>query len=188
MFYIWFWGVSSGFRGRTHSLTHVIRPPLVPPAPHSRLLSSLPRQTTFATRKSHAAAPHEGAATATKTEELINLENKYNAHNYHPLPGTLRLFRLHFTRFFSGTRPGLVTHKLPTSIGNALIGCHTFGFSPTVVLSEGKGVFVWDVEGQRYYDFLSAYAAVNQGHGHPKILAALFEQVRNLAKRKRGRR
>ena len=62
----------------------------------------------------------------------IDLEHKYGAHNYHPLP---------------------------------------------VVLSRGEGVFVWDVEGNKYYDFLSAYSAVNQGHSHPKILQALKEQA-----------
>jgi ornithine--oxo-acid transaminase len=67
--------------------------------------------------------------------ELIELEEKYGAHNYHPLP---------------------------------------------VVLSRGEGVFVWDPEGKRYFDFLAAYSAVNQGHCHPKILAALNEQARKL--------
>ena len=65
----------------------------------------------------------------------ITLEDKYGAHNYHPLP---------------------------------------------VVLSKGKGVFVWDVEGKKYYDFLSAYSAVNQGHCHPKIINALNEQATKL--------
>ena len=65
------------------------------------------------------------------SQELIALEDKYGAHNYHPLP---------------------------------------------VVLSKGKGVFVWDVDGKRYYDFLSAYSAVNQGHCHPVIVDALKEQ------------
>ena len=60
------------------------------------------------------------------------LENKYGAHNYHPLP---------------------------------------------VVLHKGKGVYVWDVEGKKYYDFLSAYSAVNQGHCHPKIIEALKQQA-----------
>ncbi len=74
---------------------------------------------------------------ATKTSQTyMQLEDKYGAHNYHPLP---------------------------------------------VVLEKGQGVFVWDVEGKRYYDFLSAYSAVNQGHNHPKILEALIEQARNLA-------
>ena len=49
-----------------------------------------------------------------------------------------------------------------------------------VVLSKGDGVFVWDVEGKKYYDFLSAYSAVNQGHCHPKIINALKEQAENL--------
>jgi len=49
-----------------------------------------------------------------------------------------------------------------------------------VVLKEGKGVFVWDVEGKKYYDFLSAYSAVNQGHCHPKIIEALIEQAKKL--------
>ncbi|MGE0562723.1 MAG: ornithine--oxo-acid transaminase [Flavobacteriales bacterium] len=70
------------------------------------------------------------------SKQLIELENKYGAHNYHPLP---------------------------------------------VVLEKGKGVFVWDVEGKKYYDFLSAYSAVNQGHSHPKIINALTEQANTLA-------
>ena len=69
------------------------------------------------------------------TEEIINLENKYGAHNYHPLP---------------------------------------------VVLSRGEGVYVWDVEGKKYYDFLSAYSAVNQGHCHPKIVHAMVTQAQTL--------
>jgi ornithine--oxo-acid transaminase len=67
--------------------------------------------------------------------EAIQLEDKYGAHNYHPLP---------------------------------------------VVLSKGDGVYVWDVEGKRYYDFLSAYSAVNQGHCHPKIVGAMMEQAQTL--------
>lgn len=69
------------------------------------------------------------------TQELIALEEKYNAHNYHPIP---------------------------------------------VMLEKGKGVFVWDVDGKKYYDFLSGYSAVNQGHCHPKIIAALIEQSQKL--------
>ena len=72
---------------------------------------------------------------ASQTDYFIDLENKYGAHNYHPLP---------------------------------------------VVLKEGKGVYVWDVENKKYYDFLSAYSAVNQGHCHPKIIAALIEQAQRL--------
>jgi len=69
------------------------------------------------------------------SQESIDLENKYGAHNYHPLP---------------------------------------------VVLSRGEGVYVWDVEGKKYYDFLSAYSAVNQGHCHPTIIKALNEQAGKL--------
>ena len=70
------------------------------------------------------------------TQEAISLEDKYGAHNYHPLP---------------------------------------------VVLTKGDGVYVWDVEGKKYYDFLSAYSAVNQGHCHPKIVNALVAQSQKLA-------
>ena len=69
------------------------------------------------------------------SQEAIQLENQYGAHNYHPLP---------------------------------------------VVLSRGEGVYLWDVEGKRYYDFLSAYSAVNQGHCHPRIISALTEQAQKL--------
>ena len=69
------------------------------------------------------------------SQELITLEERYGAHNYHPLP---------------------------------------------VVLAKGDGVFVWDVEGKKYYDFLSAYSAVNQGHCHPKIIQALNDQASQL--------
>ncbi|KAB1071927.1 ornithine--oxo-acid transaminase [Tamlana haliotis] len=69
------------------------------------------------------------------SQQAITLENKYGAHNYHPLP---------------------------------------------VVLNRGEGVYVWDVEGKKYYDFLSAYSAVNQGHCHPKIVGAMIEQAQTL--------
>jgi len=69
------------------------------------------------------------------TKDYIQREDKYGAHNYHPLP---------------------------------------------VVLDRGEGVYVWDVEGKRYYDFLSAYSAVNQGHCHPKIVGAMTEQANKL--------
>jgi ornithine--oxo-acid transaminase len=72
---------------------------------------------------------------SAKTQYYLELEEKYSAHNYHPLP---------------------------------------------VVLEKGEGVFVWDVEGKRYFDFLSGYSAVNQGHCHPKIIAALTEQAQKL--------
>ncbi len=75
------------------------------------------------------------AITTTRSQELIELEDRYGAHNYHPLP---------------------------------------------VVLARGEGVYVWDVDGKRYYDFLSAYSAVNQGHCHPKIVGALVEQAQKL--------
>lgn len=69
------------------------------------------------------------------SKQFIELEDKYGAHNYHPLP---------------------------------------------VVLAKGEGVHVWDVEGKKYYDFLSAYSAVNQGHCHPKIVDALVQQAKTL--------
>jgi ornithine--oxo-acid transaminase len=58
-------------------------------------------------------------------------------------------------------------------------GAHNYHPIP-VVLSKGEGVFVWDVEGKKYYDFLSAYSAVNQGHCHPRIIKALTEQAQKL--------
>jgi ornithine--oxo-acid transaminase len=58
-------------------------------------------------------------------------------------------------------------------------GAHNYKAIP-VVIERGEGVFVWDVEGKRYYDFLSAYSALNQGHGHPRIIATLFEQASKL--------
>jgi len=70
-----------------------------------------------------------------QAKDFIERENKYGAHNYHPLP---------------------------------------------VVLDRGEDIFVWDVEGKKYYDFLSAYSAVNQGHCHPKIIGALTEQAQKL--------
>lgn len=71
----------------------------------------------------------------TRSQVLMELEEKYGAHNYHPLP---------------------------------------------VVLDRGEGVYVWDVEGKRYFDFLSAYSAVNQGHCHPAIISVLTEQAKKL--------
>ncbi|MEC5173235.1 ornithine--oxo-acid transaminase [Chryseobacterium nepalense] len=59
-------------------------------------------------------------------------------------------------------------------------GAHNYHPLP-VVLEKGEGVFVWDVDGKKYYDFLSAYSAVNQGHSHPKIVEALVEQAKKLA-------
>ncbi|MFT4735871.1 MAG: ornithine--oxo-acid transaminase, partial [Arcticibacterium sp.] len=60
-----------------------------------------------------------------------------------------------------------------------LHGAHNYHPLP-VVLDKGEGVFVWDIEGKKYYDFLSAYSAVNQGHCHPKIINALKEQASKL--------
>ncbi len=72
----------------------------------------------------------------TTAKHFMEMEDKYGAHNYHPLP---------------------------------------------VVLSKGEGVYVWDVDGKKYFDFLSAYSAVNQGHSHPRIVKALTEQAQKLA-------
>ena len=77
----------------------------------------------------------QGVISKSRSAELMNLEDKYGAHNYHPLP---------------------------------------------VVLEKGDGVHVWDVDGKQYFDFLSAYSAVNQGHCHPKIIGALTEQAKTL--------
>jgi ornithine--oxo-acid transaminase len=74
-------------------------------------------------------------ALSSKSEAFVEKENKYGAHNYHPLP---------------------------------------------VVLEKGEGVYVWDVDGKKYYDFLSAYSAVNQGHCHPKIVGAMVKQSQTL--------
>ncbi|MBA5793703.1 ornithine--oxo-acid transaminase [Flavobacterium sp. xlx-214] len=73
--------------------------------------------------------------SSLSSKDAIALEEKYGAHNYHPLP---------------------------------------------VVLTKGEGAYVWDVEGKKYYDFLSAYSAVNQGHCHPKLVSALAEQANKL--------
>ncbi|MBZ9779119.1 ornithine--oxo-acid transaminase [Psychroflexus sp. CAK8W] len=70
------------------------------------------------------------------SQQAIDLEDQYGAHNYHPLPA---------------------------------------------VLTRGEGVFVWDVEEKKYYDFLSAYSAVNQGHSHPRIIDALYEQSKKIS-------
>lgn len=74
-------------------------------------------------------------STSEKSRRYFDLEEKYGAHNYHPLP---------------------------------------------VMLTRGKGVYVWDVDGKKYYDFLSAYSAVNQGHCHPKIIQVFKEQAERL--------
>ena len=74
-------------------------------------------------------------ATSRRAEQLMQLEDQYGAHNYHPLP---------------------------------------------VVLARGEGAHLWDVDGKHYYDFLSAYSAVNQGHCHPRIIGALTRQAQQL--------
>lgn len=73
--------------------------------------------------------------TTTKSAHLMELEDNYGAHNYHPIP---------------------------------------------VVLERGEGVYVWDIEGKKYFDFLAAYSAVNQGHCHPRIVKALTDQAQKL--------
>lgn len=78
---------------------------------------------------------HSTIAISPNSQHYLELEEKYGAHNYHPLP---------------------------------------------VVLNRGEGVFLYDVDGKRYYDFLSGYSAVNQGHCHPKIIATLVEQAQKL--------
>ncbi|MBK7851089.1 MAG: ornithine--oxo-acid transaminase [Bacteroidetes bacterium] len=75
-------------------------------------------------------------ATKSLSEQAMEREDQFGAHNYHPLP---------------------------------------------VVLERGEGVHVWDVEGRQYFDFLSAYSALNQGHNHPKIVKALIDQVQTLS-------
>ncbi len=77
------------------------------------------------------------------------------------------------------TKTGTITSQEAIALEDKH-GAHNYHPLP-VVLSRGKGVFVWDVEGKRYYDFLSAYSAVNQGHCHPKIVDALIEQSKKLA-------
>ncbi len=62
----------------------------------------------------------------------------------------------------------------------AKYGAHNYHPLP-VVLEKGEGIYVWDVNGKRYFDFLSAYSAVNQGHCHPKIVEAMTEQAKKLA-------
>ncbi|MEE4177124.1 MAG: ornithine--oxo-acid transaminase [Bacteroides sp.] len=77
------------------------------------------------------------------------------------------------------TTTGKITSKQAIELEDKH-GAHNYHPLP-VVLERGEGVFVWDVEGKRYYDFLSAYSAVNQGHCHPKIVDALIEQSKTLA-------
>jgi ornithine--oxo-acid transaminase len=78
---------------------------------------------------------HSTIQVSDKTQYFLDLEDKYGAHNYHPLP---------------------------------------------VVLNKGEGIYVWDVDGKKYVDFLSGYSAVNQGHCHPRIIDVLVDQARTL--------
>lgn len=78
----------------------------------------------------------------------------------------------------------MLTHQLSANTAAYLqleeqYGAHNYHPLP-VVLEKGEGVFLWDVDGKRYYDFLSGYSAVNQGHCHPKIIASLIEQAQKL--------
>uniref|UniRef100_A0A7N8X213 Ornithine aminotransferase n=1 Tax=Mastacembelus armatus TaxID=205130 RepID=A0A7N8X213_9TELE len=101
----------------------------------SRTTPVLCRGVHSGTRPASTAASKMRNNRSLTPEEIYAREDKYGAHNYHPLP---------------------------------------------VALERGQGIYVWDVEGNRYYDFLSAYSAVNQGHCHPKIIAALNAQASKL--------
>lgn len=102
----------------------------------SRAAPLLQRSVHSGSRPASTAASKQERERSLTAEDIYAREDKYGAHNYHPLP---------------------------------------------VALERGKGIHVWDVEGNRYYDFLSAYSAVNQGHCHPKIVAALTAQASKLA-------
>lgn len=99
------------------------------------------------------------------SEEIYAREEKYGAHNYHPLPVALERGRGQFT-----------LHEL-SQIRKTISWHYSRACFPPLFSS---GIYVWDVEGKRYYDFLSAYSAVNQGHCHPKIIAALQAQASKL--------
>uniref|UniRef100_A0A3B4AS56 Ornithine aminotransferase n=1 Tax=Periophthalmus magnuspinnatus TaxID=409849 RepID=A0A3B4AS56_9GOBI len=96
---------------------------------------SLPRFLHSGSKLTSSTAASKLKGAALTSEDIFAREDKYGAHNYHPLP---------------------------------------------VALERGEGIYVWDVEGNRYYDFLSAYSAVNQGHCHPKIVSALTAQASRL--------
>lgn len=104
-------------------------------------------------------------------------------HYGYPPPIDPVLLRLRYTPFHTSfTMPISITSNSPTDQAIALeekYGAHNYHPLP-VVLDSGKGVFVWDVEGKRYYDFLSAYSAVNQGHCHPRLVKAMQEQAGKL--------
>lgn len=98
-------------------------------------MSPTANQTQIANNSKSNAMEMNGTKRTITSQAIFDLEDKYGAHNYHPLP---------------------------------------------VALCRGEGVYVWDVEGKRYFDFLSAYSAVNQGHCHPKIIKALIDQAKVL--------
>ncbi|XP_026988507.2 ornithine aminotransferase, mitochondrial [Tachysurus fulvidraco] len=108
-----------------------------------RATPTLSRATPTLSRASYSSMRSSSTAASSikreerplSSEEVFTREERYGAHNYHPLP---------------------------------------------VALQRGEGIHVWDVEGRRYFDFLSAYSAVNQGHCHPKIVSALIEQASKL--------
>jgi ornithine--oxo-acid transaminase len=99
------------------------------------LRSSVPATAGISSSSILAVGDALDPAQTSKQQKYIDIENKYGAHNYHPLP---------------------------------------------VVLERGSGIFMWDVDGKRYYDFLSGYSAVNQGHCHPKIIDAFVTQAKKL--------
>lgn len=99
-----------------------------------RALATRMMASTTKTHKAPTAIDYQSANQIT-SQTVFDREDKYGAHNYHPLP---------------------------------------------VALCKGEGVYLWDVEGMRYFDFLSAYSAVNQGHCHPKIVKALTDQAQEL--------
>lgn len=113
---------------------------------------------------------HPRPATVTKltSEEIYAREEKHGAHNYHPLPVALERGQGEFR-----------TKDCKSSMNNA--DPHQRRNDFTLFFLWTKGIYVWDVEGNRYYDFLSAYSAVNQGHCHPKIVSALTKQASTLA-------
>lgn len=99
------------------------------------LQNSIRKAVRKTTQRAALSRRWQSASTSRSAEECMALEDKYGAHNYHPLP---------------------------------------------VVLTKGSGTKVWDADGTEYFDFLSAYSAVNQGHCHPKIIQALTDQAQNL--------
>lgn len=98
-------------------------------------MSSTASQTQITNSSNQKAMDANGTKRTITSQTVFERENKYGAHNYHPLP---------------------------------------------VALCRAQGVYMWDMEGKRYYDFLSAYSAVNQGHCHPKIIKALTDQAQVL--------